>query len=236
MINSARLKTILIAVAILAISSTTFAQMSVGGRAGVNFANLNGSSVENNKGLIGYNFGGIFNYEMEDIITSSFGERFSLQGEFSLQTKGAKYEVPEMDDIKQVFTYVQVPIIGMYTYPVNDKIEVYGEAGFFMSGLFGVTVDGEKSREVALDPVTGEPVTRKWREEYKGFDAGVVFGAGGKMPIPNTKLKGYLNLRYSLGLTNIGEYSDKSGMTEESLAGIKTGTFSVMVGVTYPIN
>jgi len=141
----------------------------------------------------------------------------------------------KMDDIKQVFTYVQVPIIGMYTYPVNDKIEVYGEAGFFMSALFGVTVDGEKSQVVYSGT---ESISRKYREEYKGFDAGVVFGAGGKMPIPNTKLKGYLNLRYSFGLMGIGDYSAKTpdNITEESLSDIKTGAFSVMVGVTYPIN
>ena len=214
--------------------------MTIGGRAGVNFANLHGSSVDNNKGMVGYNIGGLLNYAMEDIITSPFGEMFSVQAELTLQTKGAKFEytTPGVGEqtIKQVFTYVQVPILGMYTYPVNDKIEVFGEAGFFMSALFGVTVDGEKSRVAAVDPVSGEQVTRKWREEYKGFDWGIVIGAGGKMPIPNTKLKGYLNLRYSLGLSNIGEYSDKSGLTEASLAGIKTGAFSVMVGVTYPIN
>jgi hypothetical protein len=207
--------------------------MTVGGRAGVNFSNLHGSSVENNKGYIGYNIGGIFNYAMEDVLSGSFGEMFSLQGEFTLQSKGANFEVPGQDDVNQVFTYVQIPVLGKITHPLGDKIEIFGEAGFFMSALFGVTVDGEKSRDHDSNPATEK---RKYREEYKGFDFGVAIGAGCMMPIPNTKLKGYLNLRYSAGLTNIGEYSDKSGWTEEELAGIKTGAFSVMVGVSYPID
>jgi hypothetical protein len=239
MINSIKLKTTLIAIAIMAVSSTTFAQMTVGGRIGPNFSNLHGSSVDNNKGLVGLNIGGTFNYAMEEYITSDFGKRFSLQGEFTLQTKGSKYNVPgtDLDADKQVLTYVQIPVLGHYTYPVNDKIEVFGEAGFFLGALFGVTVDGEKSRVVATDPKSGEQVTRKWREEYKGFDAGIAIGAGGMMPIPDTKLKGYLNLRYSLGLMNIGDFSTKSeGFQESDLSGIKTGVFSIMVGVTYPLN
>lgn len=239
MINSTKLKNLIIAIAILGMGTNTFAQMSIGGRAGINMNNLHGSSVNNNKMLIGYNVGGIFNYEMEELIGGTFGEMFSLQGEFTVQSKGAKFEYTfngQTEKMNQVFTYVTIPILGKVNYPVTDKIDIFGEAGFFMSALVGVTVDGEKSRTIAVDPVTGEEVKRKWREEYKPWDFGIALGAGASMPIPNTKLTGYVNLRYSLGLSNIGEFSEKSDMLESELDGIKTNAFSFLLGVTYPIN
>lgn len=239
MISLSKLKKLFIAIAIIGVGSTAFGQMSIGGRAGVNLNNLHGSSVNYNKGLVGYNVGGIFNYQMEDLVSGEFGKMFSLQGEFTVQSKGAKFEYTfngETQKMNQVFTYVQVPILGKVNYPINDKIDVYGELGFFMSALVGVTVDGEKSRVIAVNPVSGEEISRKWREEYKPWDFGVAIGTGAEMPIPNTDFTGYINLRYSLGLSNIGEFSEKSDMVESDLDDIKTNAFSIMVGVSYPIN
>jgi hypothetical protein len=231
MINLAKLKKLLIAIAIVGFGTTSYAQMTIGARLGINMNNLHGSSANNNKMLIGYNIGGLANYEMGDLIDGKFGDMFSLQGEFTIQTKGTKYKVGDIS-MNNSFTYVQVPVLGRVNYPVNDKITAFGEAGFFMAALFGVTLDGEKSWDHDLNPQTDK---RKYREEFTGFDFGFVIGAGASMPIPNTKIKGFANLRYSLGLSNICEFT-KSEYFVEGQDALKTGAFSILVGATYPIN
>lgn len=137
MINLAKLKKLFIAFAIVGLSTTSYAQFTIGGRLGINMNNLRGSGViaDNSNMLIGYNLGGFLNYEMEELIDGKFGEMFSVQGEFTIQSKGTKFKFGgESSNLS--FTYVQVPILGKVNYPVNDKINAFGEAGFFMGALF----------------------------------------------------------------------------------------------------
>ena len=46
------------------------------------------------------NVGGFLNYSLEEFVTSEFGKMLSVQGEFSLQTKGAKYKVPVITGVQ----------------------------------------------------------------------------------------------------------------------------------------
>ena len=102
-----------------------------------------------------------------------------------------------------------------------------------MGALIGLTVDGEKSWDHDNNPNTD---LRKYRDEYSGFDFGAVIGGGVTYPLPfefmNKSLVGYANLRYSLGLSNIGEPKEKTpdeikAMVED----VKTNTIGILVGV-----
>jgi len=236
-------KGILAIVIVICFSTVSFAQFTAGGHIGVNLANLHGSSVENNSMLIGYNVGGFVNYSLEDILSGDLAEIMSVQGELSVQTKGATLDYPAIDEnlepttqsIDQNFTYVQIPILAKFTFTTGNDLSYFGEGGFYLGSLFGLTFDGEKSRDHDFDDAT-DP--RKYREEFSGFDAGVTLGGGAAMPFGgrNSPWEAFGGVRYSLGLMNIGQAKEKTPeYMVESLEGIKTNTISVIFGVAYKL-
>jgi len=236
-----KLKTIFAVVAILCTTSISFAQFSGGGRLGVNFANLRGSSVVDNSMLIGYNVGGFVNYSMSDLMSGDISEILSIQTEMTIQTKGAKAQyatltpdsLTETSNMTQNFTYVEIPLIAKFTFTPGRGISYFGEGGFFLGALMGLSMDGEKSWDDDLDKET-DP--RKYRQEYSGFDAGIVIGGGASMPFGgrNSPWSAFANIRYALGLKNIGEEKDKTPeILKPYLEEVKTNTLSLVFGVTY---
>ncbi|MCB2220727.1 MAG: PorT family protein [Bacteroidetes bacterium] len=249
MIRQKNFKFIVLAVFLFGTVTFSFAQLSAGGKLGVNLANLSGSSVQNNSMLIGYNVGGFVNLSMEDYISSDFGEIFSIQAELSVQTKGTQADyffiVPEdptstiltVENVPQNFTYVEVPVLAKFTFPTGRKsdLSVFAEAGPFVGALFGVTIDGKKSRDDDNDKQT-DP--RKFREEYSGYDFGVAAGAGLMYQLPfggrTQPWSAIFNFRYSLGLSNIGEFKEKTiDMPESALEDIKTNAMGILLGIAY---
>ena len=243
MVRSNTLRKVTLTLAILLTATALFAQYTAGPRIGINLANLRGSSVENNKMTIGYNVGGFVNYSLEDVLTGELADIMSVQAELSVQTKGTKFDFPGVDDemqpvtksVKQSFTYVQVPVLAKFSFETNNDLGYFGEAGFFMSSLFGLTIDGEKSWDHDGDPNTDR---RKYREEYAGFDLGAVIGGGVTYPLPigsqSNPLVGYANVRYGLGLANIGEPKKNTPeVLKEMVEDVKTNTLSILLGVAF---
>ena len=238
------LKALAIAIFLTGLTVVSHAQITAGGRIGANFANLRGSSVTNNSMNVGYNIGGFVNYSMEDIITSDFGKLFSVQAELSLQQKGAttdylfhtdtsQTETVTVGGLKQISTYLQIPILGVFTFGDPKALQYFGEAGFYAAALSGLTIDGEVSRDDDKNPSTDR---RKFREEYSGFDYGVIIGGGASMPFGgrNSPWRAYANLRLALGLSNIGELQDKNiDIPAGQLEDVKTTTISLLLGVAY---
>ncbi|OQX81105.1 MAG: hypothetical protein B6D61_01135 [Bacteroidetes bacterium 4484_249] len=246
MIRFNKLRALMVAVALIGISSYSFAQLSGVGRVGVNFANLSGSSVQNNKMLIGYNVGGGVNYGLSDLISGDIGEILSAQVELSIQTKGTEADylyltqgpentIDTISNVKQNFTYFQIPILAKATFGDPKGLRYYGELGLFVASLTGLTFDGEKMRDHDYDNTTDR---RKYREEYSGFDFGLTVGAGVSVPFGGRKSpwSAFANVRYSLGLNNIGEYKNGTeDIPEEYLEDVKTNTLSVLLGVAYKL-
>jgi len=241
MIQLKNFRILLIAIAFLGLNSGIIAQFTGGGRLGVNLSNLRGSSVENNSMLIGYNIGAFANFAMEDAISGDFGEMFSIQAELSIQTKGATLDFPianaegtiDTMAVKQSFTYVQIPILAKLTFGDPRGITGFGEVGAYGAPLFGLTVDGKKSYDHDNDPSTDK---RKYRDEYSGFDYGFVVGAGVNIPFGGRKSPWHAfgNVRYSLGLANIGEFKEKTPPELEAyLKDVKTSTISILFGIGY---
>ncbi|MEZ5084660.1 MAG: porin family protein [Bacteroidales bacterium] len=226
---------------LLGTSTTMLAQITGGGRVGVNFANLRGSSVQNNSMMIGYNIGGFVNYGLEDLLSGDISEIMSIQAELSVQTKGATLDFPNTDgtleppvkSVDQVFTYVQIPLLAKFTFKNKNDMKFFGEGGIFMGSLFGLTIDGEKSWDNDGDKGTD---SRKYREEYSGFDFGVTIGGGAAIPFGGRKSpwEAFANVRFSPGLINIGQAKEKTDETLiPYLKDVKTTTISLLVGVAY---
>ncbi|MBN1339290.1 MAG: PorT family protein [Bacteroidales bacterium] len=232
------IKLLVLTLLLLAAPAMLFSQYSIGLKGGVNMADLSGSSVENNSSLMGYNFGGVFNYSLEDAISSDFGKIFSLQAELYMETKGANADYMFVDttknlsDVPQNFTYVTIPVLAKFSFGNAEKFQVYVNAGVYFSSLFGLTIDGEKMRDHDKNVNTDQ---RKYREEYAGFDMGLQGGAGIAIPFGD-KFKGFLDARYSAGMANVGEYkATAKDIPEAQLEEIKTNTISASVGIMYKI-
>jgi len=242
------LKTLVLAAFLTGIATTSFAQMKIGGRLGLNMANLRGESIQNNSMLLGYNVGVSFDYGFKDVIRSDFGERFSVGIEVAASQKGATTDylfyhdtipnspIDTVSGAKQVSTYIEIPILAKYTFGDPKNIHFYAEAGLYVASLFGLTINGDIWRDNDHNPVTDR---RKYREEYTGFDYGAIVGGGVLIPIGGRRSPWLISgdIRYTIGLTNIGEL--KKG-TEDipaiQLKDIKTSAFSVLVGVAYKLN
>lgn len=248
------IKKLTLILGILFITIASQAQFTTGGRIGANLADLRGTSVENHSMIAGYNVGGFVNFNMEDQLSGNIADILSFQAELTVQTKGTKSDFiflqPNPSDstftdttlktgIVQNFTYVQVPVLARFTFPTSRRSDfsIFAEGGIYAAALFGLTVDGEKSRDNDYDKRTDR---RKFREEYSGFDFGVTVGAGAgyRLPFGGRKrpFTGFINLRYSLGLNNIGQYKKKTlDIPESSLENIMTNTISIMVGIAYKL-
>lgn len=232
------IKSLILTLFLFSFPALLFSQYNIGLKGGVNMANLSGSSVDNNSMLMGYNFGGLFNYSLEDAISGDFGKIFSLQAELYVETKGAKADysftdtTKSLSEVPQNFTYVTIPVLAKFSFGDAEKFQFYVDAGFYGSSLFSLTIDGEKMRDHDNLANTDQ---RKFREEYSGFDMGLLGGAGLMFPF-NDKFKGFLDARYAIGMSNIGEYKTTAkDIMEEELKEIKTNTIGVSVGLLYKI-
>jgi hypothetical protein len=233
-------KTLLLLIS-LTIGLQSFAQFTGGGRVGVNFSNLRGSSVVDNSMIVGYQIGGFVNYSLVDMLTGDLADIMSVQAELNVETKGTNAQYATLDanaatetfEAKQVFTYVSIPLLAKFTFTPSRKFSYFGEGGIFLGSLVGVTIDGEKSWNHDLDQST-DP--RKYREEYSGYDFGVIIGGGASMPFGgrNTPWAAFANLRYELGLMNIGDPKDKTpDVLLPYLEDVKTSAISLTFGVSY---
>lgn len=242
MIKSNSIKALLAAVVFMCFHVASIAQFTTGGRVGVNFSNLRGSSVENSKTLVGYNIGAYFNYGMQEAISSDFGEILSIQTELSVQSKGATtdYLVKNAEgsydtaNVKQNFTYVEVPLLAKFTFGDSRKGPKYfAEGGVYGAALFGLTVDGEKKYDHDGDPQTDR---RSYRDDYSGFDYGAAVGGGVSIPFGGRRSpwEFYGNVRYTLGLSNIAEPKNETPEEiKEYLQDVKTSTISILAGLLY---
>lgn len=243
MVNSNRFKALLVAFVLMCFQLSSIAQFTTGGRVGVNFSNLRGSSIENSKVLIGYNIGAYFNYGLKDAISSDLGKILSIQSELNVQSKGAtadyllKNSEGSFDtaNVKQNFTYVEVPILAKFSFGDSRRggPMYFAEGGFYGAALFGLTVDGEKLYDHDDDPATDR---RSYRDDYSGFDYGVAVGGGISVPFGGRRSpwEFYGNVRYTYGLANIAEPKRETPEEVQNyLKEVKTSTLSVLAGLLY---
>ncbi len=245
MIRFKNFRIILIAISFVIVNIAT-AQYTGGGRIGINASNLRGSSVKNNSMLIGYNIGGFVNAGGEDILKGDIAEILSLQVELTVESKGATMDYPSIKTTadttlpypqppssKMNLTYVSLPILAKFTFGEKKSINYFAEAGFYAAGLFGVSVDGETKYDDDLDPKTDR---RNYRDDFNGFDFGLVIGGGISIPFGGRKSpwRAYGDLRYSAGLSSVGEYRPGTPpVYADYVKDIKVSAISLLFGVSY---
>lgn len=235
---------VLLIVAGMACFNFTFSQISGGARLGINASNLRGSSVKNSSMLIGYNIGGFVNAGGQDILNGDIAEILSVQAELTIETKGAKMDyptlvtptdtlIPNVISSKVVLTYVTIPILAKFTFGDKKGLNYFGEAGFYGGGLFGVTVDGQKKYDNDMDPLTDK---RNYRDDYDGFDIGMIIGGGASIPFGGRKSpwRAFGNLRYSFGFSSVGEYREYTPESFKTyVKDVKVSAISLLFGFSY---
>jgi len=221
---------------VLAFMATAFiskAQLYLGGKAGLNFANVTGSFIApttfNTKiGLNGgvtlkYNFINTFGLQM-DVLYSKMGSNSKnvtvyedeIDGLITTETTEKIYD----------FTYLQVPLYVNWEIPINSEqltpyrasenifsIHVTG-GGFFGYGLANMNSTTIKTTTIDVDGNTEILPTTKASGANKGFspiDFGAIFGVGFSFKLSDV---GRITLdgRYLLGLGNFNStaYRDES--------------------------
>lgn len=161
--------------------ATTNAQFQFGVKAGANFSSLNGSDVQDAKGLVGFNAGV---YAKLPIAHSFF-----VQPELLYSGQGAKFDDGTVTTTQHV-NYFNVPVLLKYQNFTGFFLETGPQLGFLLSA-------NQKASGVSLDD----------KSLFKSSDFSWVFGVGYK--IPTTHLA--IDARYALGISNIEDTDKTQG-------------------------
>ncbi len=175
---------------------TSFAQVSVGAKAGLNVSNLKGfDDIEGLKtnALVGFHLGGF--------ATFNLGRNFAIQPELLFSTQGAKLEGAGNEENLKL-NYFNIPVMIKFLTNSGFYVEAGPQLGFKVNTLDDKDWDD-------LD------------DEIKNSDAAACFGLG----FQPTKSPFGIGARYNVGLGKVAELEDfnddnvdiKSGVFQLSL-------------------
>lgn len=181
-------------------------QISFGVKGGINMANLAfdpelPESMESST-LMGLAFGGVLGFNLSPAA--------SLDMEVMYLQKGASWEETDGDctgetDIKLAYIALSPMLrFKIHSESLTPYFMAGGEIGMLMSANAEGTweCDGE-SGETDVDV----------KDSYKDIDFGVSFGAGVEFPMGNSAL--FVEARYAMGLSDIGEDADDTELLQE---------------------
>lgn len=197
---------------ILAMAFTTslMAQLSIGPRVAVNFANVAfEEDEEDTQNLLGFAFGAAAEIGINDMFAVQPEVLFSQHGfSFEEDLSGSSF------DFDVVLNYVQIPVLGKLKFG-SDAVGINVLAGPHVGfGIGDVTFKAEDEEESASWEDTG----------FQKFDFGITGGVGVSFAAGPGKLG--LDLRYQLGLSNINE---------EGEDGEKATNRNFQIGLSYLI-
>ncbi len=154
--------------------------------------------------------------------TLNLGPRFALQPEVLYLPKGGDWEALGAA-IHVKLTYVEVPLLAKLTFPIRGTaLRPHLLAGPALAFQSGCEVTGQLagfSATMTCSAASGGLVG------FKGMDAGVVAGAG--LDVPLGQLRGFVEGRADIGLSNI---ADSQGGAE-----IRNLAFAGYVGLAIPL-
>ena len=194
-------KFVLLLIALFTLSMTNAQGISVGVKAGVNYAGTLTTDSDYNdlfKAAICPNYGIVAEYELSDA--------FAVQAEILYSPSGAngagndleykEFPLPLNSNADVKVNYLNIPILAKYY--ITDGLSL--EVGPYFSFLMSAKKDGSFSY---VHPSVGEIFVQEYddndvKEEYNSTDIGAVIGAGYKL---ENGL--FFSLRYNLGLTDI---------------------------------
>lgn len=141
------MKKLLFVIAIF-ISTTTFAQVQVGVKGGVNASNFSGKDLEGYKkeGLIGFHVGGYVDIPVSGI--------FSIKPEVVWSTQGAKLENATGGETDYKLNYINVPVLAKFDLGAA-YIEVGPQFGFKAGEDIGNTTINDFAKNLDLSGAIG---------------------------------------------------------------------------------
>ncbi|WP_010421878.1 porin family protein [Anaerophaga thermohalophila] len=188
------------AVMLLCVSTASFAQAKFGVKAGLNIASLSGDDAEDLDSRLAPFFGGFVNI--------SFSDKLSFQPELLYSMKGAKYSDSGSESIggitynyeeesKVKLNYLDIPLMLKINLGSGFNLQAGPQIGLLLSAEeeFEYTASGGDMNE-------SESETTDIKDDLKGMNFGLNVGAGydfGSLGV---------DIRYSLGLSNIADYDD----------------------------
>ncbi len=203
------MKKLVFALFAMTLTFTSFAQLSVGVRAGVNFANqtfeAEGLSISPD---------GLTGLYVSIPVEIGISDKFSVQPELTYLQKGSstKFDVLGFSTESTVtYNYLELPILAKYKFVKTDDLGVYAAAG----PSFGYALGGES--KVSLQGVEETTDIDFGKEEFEDFnrlDVALNFGAGVEYQAGPGKL--VLDLRYMLGLSNLNGAEDDDATTKNN--------------------
>ncbi len=159
-----KLAFIIIAIAMIGFTGQSFAQ-SIGGKLGLNFANISGDNTDNNEMNMGFAAGVFINIPIVPSLVS-------LQPEILYSQKGAKIdaEIPYLGTVTtKIWTnYIEIPIMAKVTIPV---VPIYAMVGPYI----GYALNGKVDIDGTSTSVSGSELEDGGT---KRFDYGLNFGLG----------------------------------------------------------
>lgn len=182
-----------------------------GVKIGLNIASLHGDDVEDLEEAIDESLKSKLGVCFGAFLTYSINEIFAVQPEVLFTQKGAKAHDEDWE-LGFNLSYFEIPVLAKIIIPTKGNIKPSLFAGpaiaLKLSGNSRVKWDGEEDEENIED----------------GTDFGLIFGGGVDFGVGQGKLM--IDIRYTLGLSQIGEIDG------EDLE-MKNGLFSIMLGFSF---
>jgi hypothetical protein len=124
-------KTILVAVVLFAMSNATQAQLvKFGIKAGLNYANQNGSDITVNS--TNYETDAITSYHAGLVVEATLTDSFSIQPELLYSTQGATYK-SATTEFKNKLGYLAIPVMAKVHLNKSVSLELGPQASFLLS-------------------------------------------------------------------------------------------------------
>lgn len=181
------MKKIIFTLCILSASVYSFAQaqVAIGIKAGPNFAKINTESTvgENYKSRTGFHGGAFVLFKLTKI---------GIQPELIFSQQGSKVEF-NGNDLEANYSYMNIPLIFKLYTIAGINLQLGPQFGFITT-----------AEEETLD-FNGVKTKQDIKDELKGSDISLAFGAGWDLPFGLT-----LDARYNLGLSKINNVPQRN--------------------------
>lgn len=221
-------KLVLVMIALFTLSITNAQDVSVGIKAGVNYAGTLTTDSDYNdqfNPVIGPNFGAIVEIGLSDVFSVQPELLFSPSG-FQFDDGADGYNGVDFDVTGKV-NYLNIPIMAKYY--ATEALSI--ELGPYFSFLLSAKLDGDvKVGDFVVASYDNEDV----KDDYESLDVG--FGGGASYELENGL---FFTVRYNLGLTNIEaeaeaeEVGEKGGELGSADFAIKNNIFQFSVGYKF---
>lgn len=178
--------------------------------AGIDFATLGGSDVQNAGTRTGLTIGGSATFHIDN--------RFGIEPELLFSQKGAS-ETSGGSKLTLKMNYIEVPVLARYDLPTTGQVHPFFLAGPTMS--FQTTCDAEVSSGSSSASASCDDINQQSGGGFskKTFDVGGTLGAGVMFPA-GKKMNLSIGLRYNLGFVDTFDNTDAKNRVWSLLAGL----------------